>query len=439
MSMDLRSFLPNRVGGQMALIVVASLLLIHIVVTALIILSRSDHEHERPPVELASLVRLIDAMPADARTLLTASAAKVFPQLELALAAAVPAAVEPGTHDAFVDRLQHGLGAEWPVAQIAPANVGDRPRVSVRLGDGMLLLVKLPPGSSLPPAFAGPVVLSLLFVGTSVAALGCWAARALTEPLRSLAAAAENFEPDGELAPLPERGPLEICVAAQALNRMRGRIKQLVEARARTLAAVSHDLRTPITRLRLRSEFIEDQALRTAMLDELAHMNSMVESILVYLRGGNYDESATLMDLATSVETICDAFCDVGHTVRYRGPNHLAMQGHAEALRRAVTNLVDNAVRYGREVTVRLFADETIMTIAVEDDGPGIDDADKELMQQPFVRGDAARGMNDNNGFGLGLSIARAVADAHGGTLELLDRSPRGLIARMTLPRRSPA
>jgi signal transduction histidine kinase len=160
----------------------------------------------------------------------------------------------------------------------------------------------------------------------------------------------------------------------------------------------------------------------------------MVESILVYLRGGNPREPATLIDVATSVQTICDQFADLGRSVAYDGPDHLAIEAHPEELRRAITNLVDNAVRHGTNVTVRLAASASAVSIAVEDDGPGILDTDKESMQQPFVRGDAARGMNDNGGFGLGLSIARAAVAAHGGTLALIDRTPSGLIARVTLP-----
>jgi signal transduction histidine kinase len=197
---------------------------------------------------------------------------------------------------------------------------------------------------------------------------------------------------------------------------------------------VSHDLRTPITRLRLRSEFIADPALRAQMLDELTRMNTMVESILVYLRGGSPREPATMIDIATSLHTICDQFADLGHNVGYDGPDHLAIEAHPEELRRAITNLVDNAVRHGGNVTVRLAGSASTVSIAVEDDGPGILDADKDSMQQPFVRGDAARGMNDHGGFGLGLAIARTAVVVHGGTLELIDRVPRGLIARLTMP-----
>jgi signal transduction histidine kinase len=142
-----------------------------------------------------------------------------------------------------------------------------------------------------------------------------------------------------------------------------------------------------------------------------------------------------MVDIATSVRTICDQFADMGCDVNYVGPDHLVFRGHPEELRRAVTNLVDNAVRHGSKIDVHLSGGEPSVSIEVRDDGPGIPNIEKQAMQQPFVRGDAARGMNDHNGFGLGLSITRAAVEAHGGTLELIDRVPSGLIARIALPR----
>ena len=434
MRLDVRSFLPNRISGQMALIVVASLAVLHAVVTAVIFLNRSQNPHDRPPEELATLARLLDRTPAADRPRLVADARAAFPQLAPSLAAATPARDQTAARDWMVEAMAHHLGPEFQVTQLAPAGPDDASRpIAVRLRDGTILTARLAPMPT-PPAIGGPVVFTILFIAISLTLLGLWAARVLTEPLRSFAAAAETFQPDGELASLPERGPNEIRAAARALNRMRARIKELVETRTRMFAAVSHDLRTPITRLRLRSEFIDDPALRAQLLDELAHMNTMVESILVYLRGGNPREPATAIDIAIGVQTICDQFADLGRNVAYDGPDHLAIEAHPEELRRAITNLVDNAVRHGARVTVRLAAAAAAVVIAVEDDGPGILDADKESMQQPFVRGDAARGMNDNGGFGLGLSIARAAVAAHGGTLELIDRAPSGLIARITLP-----
>jgi signal transduction histidine kinase len=233
---------------------------------------------------------------------------------------------------------------------------------------------------------------------------------------------------------LPERGPYEVRAAARALNRMRERIRSLIDDRTQMLAAVSHDLRTPITRLRLRCEFIEDDATRTQILDELSHMGAMVESVLYFLRDGQRRDGATWIDLATSLQTICDHFADTGHDVHYDGPDHVVVRAYADELHRAIANLIDNAVRHGSKADIRVTVAPPAVTVAIEDDGPGIPDADKEAMFKPFVRGDAARGMNSQSGFGLGLSIARTVIEAHGGTLTLRDRTPRGLIAEITLP-----
>ena len=233
---------------------------------------------------------------------------------------------------------------------------------------------------------------------------------------------------------MPERGPYEVRTAARALNRMRERIRNLIDDRTQMLAAVSHDLRTPITRLRLRCEFIADETARAQMLEELAHMGTMVESVLYFLRDERRREAATALDLAASLQTICDQFADTGHDVSYDGPDHVVIRAHAEELHRAITNLIDNAVRYGNKTDVRVAVTPTLVTIAIEDDGPGIPEDAKEAMFKPFVRGDAARGMNSPSGFGLGLSIARAVIEAHRGTLTLIDRKPHGLIAQITLP-----
>jgi signal transduction histidine kinase len=433
MSIDFRSFMPNGISGQMTMIVVASLIVMHIVVTAIFFVARLERPRERPPGEIVTLARLIAATPVAARARLMTETNAAFPQLDLALTASAPSASQPQAPDQQVDVNQHHLGPGFEVTRLAAASSDAPPRIAVRLPDGAVVTARIVPFAGTPP-FGGPLLVTLVFMAASVTILGVWAARVLTEPLRSFAAAAESFQPESELASLPERGPDEIRAAARALNRMRARVKELVESRTRMLAAVSHDLRTPITRLQLRSEFIDDPSLRIRMLDELAHMNTMVESILVFLRGGNPRQAATMIDIATSVQTICDQFADMAHDVLYQGPDHLVLEAHPEELRRAITNLVDNAVRHGRQVTVRLVASGPTISIAVEDDGPGIADANKESMQQPFVRGDAARGMNDNNGFGLGLSITRAAVQAHGGTLELIDRVPSGLIARITLP-----
>jgi signal transduction histidine kinase len=173
------------------------------------------------------------------------------------------------------------------------------------------------------------------------------------------------------------------------------------------------------------------------MLDELAHMSAMVDSVIYFLRDGQRRERATMIDLASSLQTICDQFNDTGHDVSYHGPDHVVIRAYAEELHRAITNLIDNAVRHGSKAEVRVTLTAPAVTVAIEDDGPGIPAADKAAMFEPFVRGDSARSMNNQTGFGLGLSIAKTVIEAHHGTLRLLDGKPHGLIAEIMLPRPS--
>jgi signal transduction histidine kinase len=261
----------------------------------------------------------------------------------------------------------------------------------------------------------------------------------LTAPLSAFARAAENFSLNGAAAPLPERGPEEIRSVAKALNRMRERITALIDDRTKMLAAISHDLRTPITRLRLRSEFIADEVHRSQMLRDLDQMRSMLESVLSFLRNDRKLESMTLVDIATTLQLVSEQFADIGHKVVYDGPEHAMATLRPDDLHRSVTNLVENAVRFGAGATIRLVASPDTMTVDIEDDGPGISDARKEMMLEPFVRGDDARNMDEAAGFGLGLSIARSIVLAHGGELSLHDRQPHGLVVRIQLPVRQPS
>jgi signal transduction histidine kinase len=215
---------------------------------------------------------------------------------------------------------------------------------------------------------------------------------------------------------------------------MRQRISGLIDDRTKMLAAISHDLRTPITRLRLRSEFIEDETHRHRMLADLEQMRTMLDSVLSFLQNGRRPETATLTDVASSLQLVADQFSDMGHKVIYVGPDHAAITVRPDDLHRCITNLVENAIRFGTEAIVRLALSRDYAVIEIEDDGPGISDGRKEAVLQPFVRGDSARNMDDVAGFGLGLSIANAVILAHGGELSLHDRAPHGLVVRIVLP-----
>lgn len=203
--------------------------------------------------------------------------------------------------------------------------------------------------------------------------------------------------------------------------------------RLRVLAALSHDLRTPLTRLRLRAERA-DIDTRSAMIREIDRLERMLEETLRYVRDDFRAEPFTRVDLASVLQTLCSEFADVGHAVEYAGPERFTWPCRADALSRAISNLVENALRHGTAVTVSLHSlGAQKVRIEVRDDGPGIDPGSHEELFQPFHIGDADS--PTRHGFGLGLAIARDVVRSHGGEISLLQNRPRGLIARVELPR----
>jgi signal transduction histidine kinase len=434
--MKLFGFLNLKgISGQIAALVVASIVAIHLIITATFLIHRPDEPD--PPIshghsQLAVAVQLLAAAPTAGRPRLFADITRAFPQLDIETlppgsAAAVNEPDGPSLHN-----LHRRLGNGYRIFALAD----DGRKVGIALPDGTMISAMLPPEQWPRPFWRGPWIMTLLFAVISVTLLGLWAARALTAPLSSFAKAAEDFSLNGAAAPLPERGPEEIRSVAKALNRMRERITALIDDRTKMLAAISHDLRTPITRMRLRSEFIEDDAHRGRMLRDLDQMRSMLESVLSFLRNDRKLESMTLVDVASTLQLITDQFADMGHKVTYDGPEHAMAVVRPDDLHRSITNLAENAVRYGAEATIRLRMAPDTMTIDVEDDGPGISDERKDVMLEPFVRGDDARNMDDVAGFGLGLSIARTIVLAHSGELSLNDRQPHGLIVRIQLPLR---
>jgi signal transduction histidine kinase len=422
------------ISGQIAALVAVSIAALHLIITASFLLHRPDQPEpssDRGHGQLAAAVQLLGAAPASERPRLSANIARAFPQLgiEILPPGSLPAADEAS---GFNPRgLQRRLGHDYRIFQLT--NGGEPRKLGIGLPDGVMISANVPDRPR-PPFLGGPWMMTLLFAVISVTLLGLWAARALTAPLSSFAKAAESFSLNGAAAPLPERGPEEIRSVARALNRMRERITGLIDDRTKMLAAISHDLRTPITRMRLRSEFIEDETHRSRMLSDLDQMRAMLESVLSFLRNGRRLEAMTLADIASTLQLITDQFGDMGRKVTYDGPVHAMATVRPDDLHRAVTNLVENAVRFGAEAVIRLRVAADQLTIDVEDDGPGISDALKQNMLEPFVRGDEARNMDEAAGFGLGLSITNAIVLAHGGTLSLHDRQPRGLVVRMRLP-----
>jgi len=449
------------IRGQITALVAVSIVALHAIITATFLIYRAEQpegENEAGPFQLATVIRVLGRAAADDRPRLIADIAHAYPEFDIktqsgplpiasgrppepsaAGTEGAPRAAEQGFGPQEVSRVGphgpggfRGLGPGYRIF-MAPPGSGAR-RVIFALPDGDMISAKTPDRPHRPPFWGGPWLTTIMFALISSTLLGLWAARALTSPLSSFAKAAENFSLDGDAPALLERGPEEIRSLARALNRMRQRISALMNDRTKMLAAISHDLRTPLTRMRLRCEFVEDELQRSRMLADLDQMHAMLGSVLSFLRNGRKLEPLTLVDIASILQLVADQFADVGHNVVYVGPTHAMATVRPDDLMRSVTNLVENAAKYGKETVVRLTVSGKCLTIDVEDDGPGIADALKPDMLEPFVRGDDARNMDEATGFGLGLSIAKAIVQAHGGELSLHDRKPCGLIARIELP-----
>lgn len=417
----------RRISGQIAALVLGSLILIHVLIAGYFLLSRPSVLTDRPVEQFELIARIIVNTPQGQRDLVLENVSRTFPALKLQLKKDVSASTAPLPERT---RLTTPSAIEGPVDLIRGSTPEDN-RLWFYLANDDVLEATI--GTFKMPAFvSGLWTSTLLFLVASVTLLGVWAGRALSSPLSAFARAAEDFSLNRSSAPLPENGPEEIRSAARALNRMRERVTALMNDRTRMLAAISHDLRTPITRLRLRSEYIEDPAQRTQTVRDLDQMQSMLESVLSLLRS----ESAarpTLVDVAALLQMVCDQFSDSGHAVHYLGPDRAAFIVRPDELIRAVTNLVENATRFGTEVAVELSVSGNQIVIDVIDDGPGIPNERKAAMLEPFVRGEEARTMDETAGFGLGLSITQAIVTAHGGKLLLLDNEPRGLRVRLLL------
>jgi signal transduction histidine kinase len=293
----------------------------------------------------------------------------------------------------------------------------------------------MPGLGALPLRFIWHVSLTL----GAVIAVALIAVRWATKPLQQMAHAATAFAHDLDALPLPVTGPTEVRRAAEAFNFMQHRLRQLVVERGRALAAVSHDLRTPLTRMRLRAEMVDETALKDKLNQDIDAMEGMVNSVLAYLRGLEDEELAQPINIEALLSSIVEDEQALGRSVTLEvtseiHPSLPPYTGKLSVLKRAVTNLIDNAVAHGSHVLVRVDDSETELRLMVEDDGPGIPETDLHRVTEPFVRLDAARGL-DTGGVGLGLAIVRDAAAYHGGRLSLENLATRGLRATLMLPR----
>ena len=274
-------------------------------------------------------------------------------------------------------------------------------------------------------------VLGILLV--SVAVLSLVAVRSIIRPLRELRTAAEGLGRDIHRSPLPVKGPTEISETAKAFNTMQSRLKSYIDDRARILAAVSHDLKTPLTRLRLRADLLEDKVLRHKFQTDLQDMESMVNATLDFMRGVQTQEPTQPVNLMALLDSISENALEVGHDVHVVGNITAPYEGKPIALKRCIENLVENAVRYGERAIIHIEEDKNII-ISVLDEGAGIPEEQLEAVFDPFLRLESSRAKK-SGGTGLGLGIARNIAKAHGGDLQLSNRPEGGIKATLTLPK----
>jgi signal transduction histidine kinase len=305
--------------------------------------------------------------------------------------------------------------------------------VQARLSDGTLVTFN----SRQPPervTWPYRLLLSLAVLLAVVMAVTLFAVRWVTRPLHTLAAAAQSLGDDINRAPIDERGPLEVSRAARAFNAMQLKLVEFIRERTSIFAAMSHDLKTPITRLRLRAELLDDAELRAKFVKDLEEMEAMVTAALDFMRGVDPHEPAQPVDVMAMLESLQEDARETGGDVTIDGTVEAPYRGHAQTLKRCVGNLMDNALQYGRRARLVVTDSPAELKIIVSDEGPGIPETELERVFEPFYRLDASRN-RATGGTGLGLTIARNIARAHGGDVALRNRGG-GLEAVLTLPRR---
>ena len=305
--------------------------------------------------------------------------------------------------------------------------------VTVRFADGDAVtyrIARAPGGAPLPRN----LILSLVLLVLLLVIVLYLAARSITRPLSDLARAADSIGRDSRPAHLAERGARELRNAARAFNTMQDRLRRYLDSRTRVLAAMSHDLKTPLTRLRLQVEALDNPPMQARIGRELDEMENMVREALALFRGLDDGEPAAPIDSDALLAKIRDEFQDMGATVTLGGHALQPFTGKPQALKRCLTNLIANAVNFGTSADV-VTEDGAELVIRIRDHGQGIPENELERVFEPFYRLESSRN-RDSGGTGLGLSIARDIAQAHGGSLTLANIAGGGLEATLRLPRR---
>jgi signal transduction histidine kinase len=470
-------WLPRTLFGQMVLILLAGLLVSHLVGTLIFASDRAQAVRAiggyAATQRIANLARLVDEAPPAWRSRIVAAASS--PTLQVSLSSEPPAfAATAANADSqpiqrylaeqlpapLAQRLRVAVSAAAPpIAGSAAAppiagfahhmatggmpmrgpswmtGIGEGPglQAAVQFSDGAWLsfVAALPTGvPSAPWPFVGALaVMAVVVVLTSI-----WAVGRVTAPLGVIARAAERLGRDVNAPPIAEAGTSEMRRAAQSFNQMQQRVRRLLDDRTRMLAALSHDLRTPLTLLRLRTEGLQEADERERMLATIGELDAMVGASLSFARDQAMAETWRRTELAALVAAIVDDMAEAGLKVTMAPAEPVVLECQPGALRRALVNLIDNAVKYGETAHVAIAVSASTVRIDIDDAGPGIPDADLQRVFEPFHRLEQSRS-RETGGTGLGLSIALSIVQAHGGAITLANRAEGGLRASVLLPR----
>ena len=463
-------FLPNSLFGQTLLALLVGLIISHAAGSWIYTLDREQAVRAvggfAAAQRITNLARLVPDTSRDSRQRIVAALSDQT--FRVALSAQPPevnsgdddAQVADAIRDFLVDQLSLGstrqprVSASWPAGSESEFGnmhpmMGRGPmmhsfgafgpfggfrdlQVAIPLSDGQWLsfATALPQGG---PAFSRQFLLSMALMAIIILGVSIWVVRRVTAPLASLSAAAEILGNDLNAPPMPETGTVEMRQASRAFNTMQGRLRSLIENRTRMLAAISHDLRTPLTLLRLRAENVEEVPERDKMLATIAEMDSMIGATLEFARDEAMVEARRRTDLTALLASAVDDMADTGIPVAMEQAQPIVYECQPAALKRALSNLIDNAVKYGKQARAAIRSTPRSIEITIDDEGPGIPEDELGRVFQPFYRVEGSRS-RETGGIGLGLAIALSVIQAHGGELTLSNRPGGGLRASVGLP-----
>lgn len=459
---------PRSLFGQTLLVLLAGLIVSQLFGAWIYSMDRSQIVRAVGGTVIAqrivNLTRLVAEAPADWRArIVAASSDDTF---TVALAVELPAApladADAPTADALRELLVEQLSADGSIvpqvvvsaprgmlAGLAERMLANNPmardfgglgpfagfrelQVAVPLADGRWLsfTTALPDSGG---AFSARFFVSMAIMAAITVLVAIWVVRRVTAPLTTLSRAAQRLGEDIKAPPVPEAGTVETRQAAQAFNAMQARLRQMIEERSQMLAAISHDFRTPLTLLRLRVESVEDAIERDRMLATIADLDAMVAATLAFASDSTRAAPRRPTDLTALLASIVDDLAEGGLAVTMAEAVPAIYPCDPPSLKRALTNLIDNAVKYGGSAAVALRGLAGEIEVTVDDDGPGIPEAELMRVFEPLYRLESSRS-RETGGMGLGLAIALSIVTAHGGRLALANRAEGGLRARVTLP-----